>query len=126
MNFSAPPFSSTTEAESTYPVLVKHQEAGNWTAQVLGWSECKAEGATRQAALDSLYHQLAAHLHNAEIVSMTVPLPKPEHPWMKFAGIFKDDPYFDEVLEEIETYRRELDAEQEYWFEQAVVDEKAS
>jgi hypothetical protein len=34
-----------------------------------------------------------------------------ENPWIKFSGIFKDDPMFDEVLNDIEQYRQELDAE---------------
>ena len=35
----------------------------------------------------------------------------PEYCWMKHAGMFQDEPLFDQVLEEIETYRRELDAD---------------
>lgn len=33
------------------------------------------------------------------------------NPWVKFAGMFKDDPLFDEFIEEMTAYRRELDAE---------------
>lgn len=36
-----------------------------------------------------------------------------KHPWMKFAGMFKDDPYWDEFKEAIAEYRREIDAEDE-------------
>jgi len=32
-------------------------------------------------------------------------------PWVKFAGMFKDDPLFDEFVQDIAAYRRELDAE---------------
>jgi excisionase family DNA binding protein len=32
-------------------------------------------------------------------------------PWVKFAGMFKDDPLFDEFAEDMADYRRELDAE---------------
>jgi hypothetical protein len=32
-------------------------------------------------------------------------------PWVKFAGMFKDDPLFDEFVEDMVAYRRELDAE---------------
>ncbi|MEC4894665.1 MAG: DUF4209 domain-containing protein [Oscillatoria sp. PMC 1051.18] len=32
-------------------------------------------------------------------------------PWVRFAGIFKDDPLFDEFVEDMAVYRRELDAE---------------
>lgn len=33
-----------------------------------------------------------------------------EHSWKRFAGMFEEEPLFDEVLEEIEAYRREVDA----------------
>jgi len=32
-------------------------------------------------------------------------------PWVKFAGMFKDDPLFDEFVEDMAAYRRELDSE---------------
>jgi len=32
-------------------------------------------------------------------------------PWIKFAGMFKDDPLFDEFVQDMAAYRRELDAE---------------
>lgn len=32
-------------------------------------------------------------------------------PWVKYAGMFKDDPDFDDFLAEMEAYRREIDAE---------------
>jgi hypothetical protein len=38
---------------------------------------------------------------------------QPDHPWMKFAGMFKDDPHFTEMLEDIQGYREEID--QEVW-----------
>ncbi len=37
--------------------------------------------------------------------------PKESDPWVKFAGMFKDDPLFDEFVEDMAAYRRELDAE---------------
>jgi hypothetical protein len=48
---------------------------------------------------------------SADVVSFDLPAEQAEHPWMKHAGMFKDDPLFDEVLEEIAIYRRELDAD---------------
>ncbi|HIK11108.1 MAG TPA: hypothetical protein IGS52_12695 [Oscillatoriaceae cyanobacterium M33_DOE_052] len=32
------------------------------------------------------------------------------HPWVKFAGMFKDDPLFDDFVENMAAYRRELEA----------------
>jgi hypothetical protein len=37
--------------------------------------------------------------------------PKSGHHWMNFAGMYKDNPLFDEVVSNIEAYRRELDME---------------
>ena len=33
----------------------------------------------------------------------------PPHPWMEFAGMFKDDPYFDDVVEIMAENRRKMD-----------------
>ncbi len=35
------------------------------------------------------------------------------NPLLKYAGHLKEDPYFDEMMDEIEKYRRELDADLE-------------
>ena len=34
-----------------------------------------------------------------------------EHPWKKFAGMFADDPDWEEFQKEIQKYREEIDAE---------------
>ncbi len=53
------------------------------------------EAPTREEALAKLKEQLEARLRNgAEIVQLEIG-PRP-HPWMEFAGMFKDDPYFEE------------------------------
>ncbi len=43
---------------------------------------------------------------------------EPSNPFFQIAGMFKDDPDFDEMLAYIEQYRRELDAEQEAYYSQ--------
>ena len=95
----------------TYYVLVENGEQGNYTATVLGWPDCTAQGATRQEALARLRQALITRLAQAEIVPLEIEHPPSGHPWLKFAGMFKDDPLFDDVLAEIEAYRRELDAD---------------
>lgn len=42
--------------------------------------------------------------------SETLSLERTDH-WKKFSGIFKDDPMFDEFVEDMAAYRRQLDAE---------------
>ena len=54
-----------------------------------------------------------ARLSKAEIVPMEIGTTDSTHPWLRLAGKYKDDPQFDQVLANIEAYRRELDAETE-------------
>lgn len=51
-------------------------------------------------------------------MTLEIERPQTEHPWMKFAGMFKDDPQFDEMLAYIEADRRELDAQMEEYYRQ--------
>ncbi len=48
-----------------------------------------------------------------EIVQIEIPFPtNTGNPWIDSFGMFKDDPTFDDLLEEIAAYRKELDQEQ--------------
>ncbi len=106
-----------------YSVLIQ-QEAGFYSATVWGLQDCKATGATREEALTNVRQLLIARLEKAEIVSLEIEVPAREHPWMKFAGMFKDDPDFDEMLEDIKALRRERDAEMEAYYRQLDSEEK--
>ncbi|AFZ14300.1 Uncharacterized protein family UPF0150 [Crinalium epipsammum PCC 9333] len=116
MNTEVATSTTNNTSKLNYTVLIEQTESGNYAATILGWSECKAEGATKEEALTKLNQVVNARLQKAEIVSLEIYNPKTEHPWMKFAGMFKDDPQFDEMLEYIEQYRRELDAEAEAYY----------
>ncbi len=100
----------------TYDVVIETENEGSVRATVWGSLDCQAEGATREEALAKVRQLLIERLSKAEIFKMEIELPKPEHPWKKFAGMFKDDPYFDEVLADIEAFRRERDAEMEAYY----------
>lgn len=49
----------------------------------------------------------------------------PDNPWIQMAGIFKDDPQFDEMLAYIEEDRRQLDAEMEAYYRQLDEEDEA-
>ena len=70
----------------------------------------EAEGATPEEAIDKFKAQLRDRLSNgAKLVTVEV---DPEvHPLAKFAGMFKDDPYFAEVIEIMAENRRKMDAD---------------
>ena len=93
----------------SYEILIENKPKGAFTATVLGWQDCRAEGETKEDAVNKLRQVLNDRLHNKEIVSLEIEIPNSEHPWMQFAGMFKDDPDFDEVLADIKAYRHQLD-----------------
>jgi hypothetical protein len=66
-----------------------------------------AEGATRDEAVDKLELLLRDRLSNwVEIMYAEVPERVVENAWVKYAGMFKDDPMFAEVIEIMKDNRR--------------------
>ncbi len=118
METSTKELTSTADKLSnlTYNVVIETENEGTVRATVWGLPNCQAEGGTRSEALAKVRELLTARLSKAEIVQMEMELPKPEHPWMKFAGMYADNPVFPEVLEHIEADRRKLDAEMEAYY----------
>lgn len=94
----------------TYSVVVEENGGESYQATVLGWPNCSGVGATREEALERLRSLVLERLAKAEIVRLEIDVPE-EHPLS--AGTLKDNPLFDEVLEDIQAYRRELDADEE-------------
>jgi predicted RNase H-like HicB family nuclease len=91
----------------TYRVFLQQTAADSFKATPLKFPDCVAVGKTRDEALANLKTALDARLSQGEIV--TVEVGEPEHPWLKGAGMCKDDPTYDDFLAEIEAYRREVD-----------------
>ena len=116
MNLAVKSTSITTAPKLTYDVLIENQQDGEVSATVLGLPDFKASGVTKEEALEKLIQLLQER--KPEIVTLEIEPPQTEHPWMKFAGMFKDDPQFDEVLAYIEADRRELDAQMEEYYRQ--------
>ncbi len=96
----------------TYNAVVENDRGRNYRATVLGWPDCTVAGATREEALSRLREALRERLSTVEIVPLEIDLPESANPWVRFAGMFQDDPLFDEVVLEMEADRRELDAEE--------------
>ena len=64
-----------------------------------------AEGATREDALRNLIEGKVSA--GAEIVTLEVPVA--EHPWLPFAGMFRDDPLVEEWKETMAELRPQAD-----------------
>ncbi|MEG3979823.1 hypothetical protein QUA08_03300 [Microcoleus sp. T3B2] len=103
---------------STAHIIIKNESDTTVSAALLGWPECKAFGETRSQALQNLHDLVNAQLAEAEIVSVKLTNSRSNNPWVRLAGKYENDPYYDEVLAHIEEYRREIDAETEAYYSQ--------
>jgi hypothetical protein len=68
------------------------------------------EGRTRGEAIERLRVLAKQRLTAGEMVQLDIPELTAPHPWGPFAGIWKDHPEFDAVLEHIAAERRKRDA----------------
>jgi predicted RNase H-like HicB family nuclease len=90
------------------PILIEPVSGNGFRARGGEPFAVTADGATREEAL----HKLREVIH-ARIAAggQVVPLDLPEtaHPLAPFAGMFKDDPLFDEWQAAIAEYRQQVD-----------------
>jgi hypothetical protein len=90
------------------PVLIERIAGDGYRASGAAPVPLVAEAATREAALAKLREQLQARLRDgAEIVPLEVGAQP--HPLAEFAGMFKGDPYFEEVLKIMAANRLKTD-----------------
>ncbi|BAY23446.1 hypothetical protein NIES2100_32110 [Calothrix sp. NIES-2100] len=118
ISFSPSTNSNSDTSKLTYNVLVEREPDGRFSAVVLGLSECKSYGKTENEALENLQQLLQKRLQNSRIVTLEIDSPQTNNPWLKVAGMYKDNPLFDEVLADIEAERRKIDAQMEEYYQQ--------
>ncbi len=88
-------------------ILLETADDGSTIATVLEVPNLQASEATKQGAVAKAKQLLQERLAKAEIVkvSLTDKSSKSENPLMKFAGIFQDDPDFEDIMHDIRTER---------------------
>lgn len=91
-----------------YSIIIEEKE-GRYTATVWGLPECKSSASTKEEAIQNLYEIVNTRLQNAEIIMAEIEAPSKQNPWMEFAGMYEDNPLFDEVISNIAAYRLEID-----------------
>jgi len=106
----------------TYDVLVEKAGENGYTARVLAWPDCTVQAPTREEALRYIRTLILERLAKAEIVTLEIKPEEVNHPWLPFAGMWADDPTFDDFVAEMERYRRERNTE--WWNE--TTEEEAS
>ncbi len=116
----------TSVIRSAVNVFIKNETDGTVSAMVLGLPEYRVESSDRQSAIAALQKLITARLIGAEVVSLEIEVSQKENPWLKMAGKYRDDPHFDQMLENIAEYRREKDAELEDYYSQIEISENVS
>lgn len=95
-----------------YTVFLR-QSDGQYYAVVPLLPLCSAQGGTREEVLHNVKVAIEETLAQIDITTVEVGPPSqraPANPWLETAGMFQDDPLFDEMLAEVAAYRRALDA----------------
>jgi hypothetical protein len=96
---------------STYKVLLENTPDGQSSATILDFPDCQATAATDREAIDRVQHRLTERLATAKIISIEVPTPLTVNPWIKFSGIYQDDPDFAEIAAAIRAERNPTEDE---------------
>lgn len=92
-------------------VLIEPTKNGFIARTAAPWN-IVVEGINEQDTLNHLRAVVSEQLSKGvKIINLPLPESEEENPWVKVAGIFKDDPTFDDWQEAIQEYRRERDAE---------------
>src|ERR1700722_18052637 len=83
-------------------VRIREEPDGQFTAALLGAPDIQATAATREAATEQVHNLLQYQVNLGSIAAIEIPR---RHPLMDRAGSMKDDPTFDDFLEEIRRFR---------------------
>ena len=90
------------------PVLLERTKGNGYRARCREPLTASARGATPQVALGKLQAKIQGRLKKGtEVVGLEIGTAP--HPWMEFAGMFKDDPLFEDWQNAIAEYRRKVD-----------------
>ena len=99
---------TVAQVEQNYSILIETPKSGGYRATAVGFPNCRAKGETRELALQNIQQLLIDRLSQSEIVTLKIEYPRLGHPWMQFAGMFQNDPQFEDMLTDIQTYRQEI------------------
>lgn len=99
----------------TFDILVSKDVGDEYIARPLAWPDLIAHGETEQAAVAAVRTLLQDRLQETHLVQVEVDIPGPTsvNPWLRTAGIFKDDPTWDEYQAIMADYRHQLDMDTE-------------
>ncbi len=89
-------------------MLVRQLDSGQVEASVLELPGYRIEASSRDLAIERLRSTLIDGFQGTELFPFEIPVEMPVkvgNPWVKLFGLFKDDSYFDEVMDIIQSER---------------------
>lgn len=94
----------------TYDVILRKKH-DKYIARVREWPEVVIEEDSREAAITRVKEQLSAYLSQPhEVIQIDLePISTAEHPWLQFAGMWADDPTWNDFVDEVAAYRQRVD-----------------
>ena len=90
-------------------VFVERLDERTYRAETAQPITLVTEGRTRDEAIERLRVLAQQRLTAGEMVHLEIPEVVVPHPWIPFAGVWKDHPDLDDVLAHIAAERRRLD-----------------
>jgi predicted RNase H-like HicB family nuclease len=100
---------SSVQPSASLHILLEQQADGQIRASVPELLDCSVSRFTREDAIADIQQLLKARLSTLEILEVDLnPPPEAEKPWMKFAGVFKNDPDFAAIVKALRE-EREID-----------------
>lgn len=98
----------------TFDVILVKEANNGYIARPILWPESAVHGETEQEALNRVRALIRDLLNRTKFVQVQIDISKDQvdNPWLTKAGIFAEDPTWDDFLQEIAEYRRELNGKQ--------------
>lgn len=98
---------NSPQASAEFPLkvtlLLETLASGNILASIFEFPQCRVEAPNRERAITQLKTTFLERLSKIEVLAWDVPAPAPA--WLKFAGIFQDDPDFYSIISSLQAER---------------------
>ena len=92
----------------TYDVLLTKKDE-KFIARVRQWPAIVVEGDSEEEVLAKAQTDLKSLLREGRMVQIDLDVQPDEHPWLKWAGLFAEDPDWEAFQESMRQYREEVD-----------------
>ena len=84
---------------------------GHFRGRVIGLAEIVIEAPTRQAVITQIEHEIRQLLAESEIVKLDLDAHSRPPSLAQFAGMWQDDPLFEQFVDAMQRYRAEVDTD---------------